>query len=164
MPRHAHLRAYIWLLAILVLAAVVVAVLNTTLFRPAPRQALPQQQSSSTIPPLTPQVEAQLAASHGFQYLVSYTNQGFEPATLTIKKGQTVRFTNNSSEGLWAAATGASGKIYPAGNGSECGQSAFDSCSPIGAGEFWEFTFKSTGTWSYQNNVDTKMTGNITVQ
>jgi VCBS repeat-containing protein len=31
-------------------------------------------------------------------------------------------------------------------------------------GGFWEFTFTQTGTWSYQNNRDTKMTGTIKVK
>jgi plastocyanin len=162
-PPHAHLRAYLWLVAILVLVAVVAAVLNVTLFGAAPRQ-ISAQESSSPVPPLTPAEQAQLAASHGFQYLVSYTDGGFEPSTLTIKKGETVRFTNNSDEDLWVAATGASGTIYPAGSGNECGQSAFDSCVVLHHGDFWEFTFTQAGTWSYQNNRDTKMTGTIIVK
>jgi plastocyanin len=114
--------------------------------------------------PPSPEVMAYLAASKGFQYLVSYTGRGFEPATLTVKKGETVRFTNNSSEGLWVAATGSSGAVYPAGTGNECGQSAFDSCKVLKSGEFWEFTFTTAGTWGYKNNSDTKMTGTITVR
>jgi plastocyanin len=114
--------------------------------------------------PPTPETMAYLAASKGFQYLISYTGRGFEPATLTIKKGETIRFTNNSAGGLWVAATGTSGKIYPSGTGNECGQSAFDSCKVMKSGEFWEFTFTTVGTWGYKNNADTKMTGTVTVK
>jgi plastocyanin len=116
-------------------------------------------------PPLTAEVKAQLAASKGFQVLVSYTNRGFEPSTATIKKGDTIRFTNNSGGDLWVASAGTSGgKVYPAGSGNECGQSAFDSCRAIKEGEFWEFTFTTTGTWGYQNNRDRKMTGTVRVK
>lgn len=115
-------------------------------------------------PPLTDEVKAQLAASKGFQVLVSYTDGGFEPNVVTIKKGDTIRFTNNSREDLWVAATGASGAVYPAGTGGECGQSAFDGCRSISRGEFWEFTFNVAGTWSYQDNRDTKMTGVVQVE
>jgi plastocyanin len=155
-------RYLVWLavLAILVLIASVLRLGSPrTVLRPV--AATPD---GTSIPSLTPAVQAQLAASHGFQYLVSYTGRGFEPATLTIKKGETVRFTNNSDEDLWVAATGASGKVYPAASNNECGQSAFDSCVSISRGGFWEFTFTRTGTWSYQNNRDTKMTAIITVK
>jgi plastocyanin len=109
-------------------------------------------------PPFTAEVKAALAASKGFQILVSYTDRGFEPAFATIKAGDAVRFTNNSSHDLWIAAAGGAGSAYP-GDGNNCGQSAFDSCRVLKYGEFWEFTFATAGTWSYQNNRDTKMTG-----
>ena len=41
-----------------------------------------------------------LEKTSGFQALVSYTDQGFEPQMTTVKKGDTVRFTNNSSNSL----------------------------------------------------------------
>lgn len=123
-----------------------------------------QETQQTAPPPFTPAVQAQLAASHGFQYLVSYTGSGFQPKTLTVKKDETVRFTNNSSENLWVAANGSSGAVYPAGSTNECGQSAFDSCMTIGKGEFWEFTFNTAGTWSYKNNQDASRTGVIVVE
>ena len=116
-------------------------------------------------PPFTPAIKAQLAASHGFQYLVSYTGKGFEPMSVTVKKGDTVRFTNNSNEDLWIASAGTpGGSVYPAGVGNECGQSAFDSCRSMKHGEFWEFTFTEVGTWGYKNNADTKMAGVVMVK
>lgn len=115
------------------------------------------------IPPLTPEIQAVLAKSHGFQALVSYTDRGFEPNTVTIKKGDTIRFTNNSREDLWVAATGGAGALYPnITNG--CGSSALDTCRVLKPLEFWEFTFDTAGTWSYQNNRDTTVTGHVRVQ
>ena len=114
-------------------------------------------------PPFTDEVKAELAASKGFQVLVSYTDNGFEPATTTVQKGDTVRFTSNSSEDLWVASTGASGAVYP-GTGKECGQSSFDTCHVLKHGEFWEFTFTTSGTWSYRNNRNTKMAGVVHVK
>ncbi|MDB5238362.1 MAG: Plastocyanin [Candidatus Kaiserbacteria bacterium] len=107
---------------------------------------------------------AQLKASTGFQELVSYTDGGFAPGKLSVKKGDTVRFTNSSKADLWVAATGASGSVYPGKTVDECGQSAFDSCRVIAPGGFWEFTFDTAGTWGYQNNRDTAMTGMIVIQ
>ena len=126
----------------------------------------PTMSATKTIvpPQVTPAVEAQLAASKGFQHLISYTGEGFIPSSITIKKDETVRFTNNSATDLWIAATGASGTLYPASTGAECGESAFDSCRVLKHGEFWEFTFTHVGTWSYQNNNDAKMVGVVTVK
>ena len=150
------------IIAVLLVCAYLLSRAHTTLIPPTSGSA---KMGMAVIPPLTPGVQAQLAASHGFQALVSYTDRGFEPAKLTVKKGDTVRFTNNSGEDLWVASVGtASGTVYPAGTGDQCGQSAFDSCRVIGRGEFWEFAFAEAGTWSYRNNTDTKMTAVVRVK
>jgi plastocyanin len=84
---------------------------------------------------------------------ISYTNAGFEPASASIKKGDTVRFTNNSSHALWiASAPTGSETIYP--GTSNCGGGAFDTCMPLNPGDFWEFTFTQSGAWGYQNNLN----------
>ena len=49
-----------------------------------------------------------VSAQKGFQYLISYTDQGFTPKTLLVKKGETVRFTNNSDAPLQLSLTGTS--------------------------------------------------------
>lgn len=119
--------------------------------------------SDTYIPPYTDEVAAQLAASNGFQQLVSFTDNGFEPVSVQIKKGETIRFTNNSSGPMWVAARGVEpARIYP-GSG-ECGQSAFDMCKSIGRGEFWEFTFDAKGEWGFQNFEKPEEFGSIRVQ
>jgi plastocyanin len=148
------------LVALLVVVAITAIVSLSLPFSPQPSAAIPSRQ----VPPLTPEMQAVLAKSHGFQALVSYTDRGFEPSTITIKKGETVRFTNNSSgDLLWVASTGTmSGKVYPA-DSAACGQSAFDVCQSLKPHEFWEFTFTAAGTWSYQNNLDPSQTGIVRV-
>ncbi len=155
-------------IAFAVLVALVILVvcgyLISRVYPPATREAAPA--SSTTTPqrpPFTAEVKAALAASKGFQLLVSYTDRGFEPTTAGVRKGDIVRFTNNSSGDLWVAAAGGFGSVYP-GNGNNCGQSAFDSCRVLKYGEFWEFTFADVGTWGYQNNSDAKMTGAVRVR
>lgn len=153
-------RAHITLLIALVVVLIAVYAL---LSRVSPPASQPSSNSTTSQPrPPSPEVMAYLAQSKGFQYLVSYTDRGFEPTKLTVKKGETVRFTNNSSEGLWVAASGQ--KVYP-GVMNGCGSSALDSCRPIGQGEFWEFTFDAAGTWAFTNNIDKEKSGTvITVQ
>ncbi len=119
---------------------------------------------SEKIPEYTPEVASMLEKSTGFQYLVSYTDNGFEPSDITIRKGETIRFTNNSSHKLWVAAhADEDAGLYPGGI-NECGQSAFDMCRSIGRGEFWEFTFAETGAWSFHNMEDVRMKGMIRVE
>jgi plastocyanin len=100
-----------------------------------------------------------LAKSKGFAALVSYTDNGFEPAAVTINAGEAVRFINNSSgELLWVASTSTTA-AYP--GTSECGGSSFDTCKALKKGEFWEFTFDEAGTWHYRNNSDISKTGTV---
>jgi len=120
--------------------------------------------SIEEIPPFTDEVKSILASSPGFHTLVSYTDNGFEPTGVTLEKGQTIRFTNNSTEDLWVAATPDSGTHYPQGTLSICGQSALDSCGGIARGEFWEFTFNAAGSWSYQNNGNPTNAGVVLVK
>jgi plastocyanin len=152
---------------VLVVALIVVCAAAWAIFFGASLPTMPAPSSTSAVskapPPPSADVAAKLAKSHGFQALVSYTDRGFEPAVASIKKGDTVRFTNNSTEDLWVAATGTSGAVYP-GTGKECGQSAFDACATLKHGEFWEFTFDAVGTWGYKNNSDIAKTGIIHVR
>ena len=154
------LRVYI----ILTLFLGVIAALVLGFFRTAPTHiSTPAPSVQAVASPPSAEVKAYLAISSGFQYLVSFTDKGFEPIIVTMQKGETIRFVNNSQHNLWIAATGDSGSIYP-GTGKECGQSAFDSCKTLNKGDFWEFTFTKVGTWSYHNNFDLERTGIIIVE
>ena len=124
-------------------------------------------QTSARIPPPAPALTASemIAAQSpkGFQLLISYVNTGFEPKTTTVHAGDTVRFTNNSTEALWVASVGTGGsQIYP--GTSTCGGSAFDSCGPLQPGQYWQLTFTKKGTWKFLNNLDKSNAGVITVQ
>ncbi len=111
-------------------------------------------------PEMTATMKAVLEQSEGFQALVSYTERGFEPRTLSIEAGDTVRFTNNSIRDLWVAS---SGTPYP-GGGEACGQSAFDSCVALAPLEFWEFTFAEEGEWQYVDNLHKEFSGTVQVR
>lgn len=102
--------------------------------------------------------------ARGFQALVSYTGEAFEPMHVTIARGDTVRFFNDSLRPLWIAAGSAKGDLLYPGFSRRCGASSFDSCGVIEPGSYWEFTFKRTGSWTYKNNAVTSATGVINVQ
>ncbi len=114
-------------------------------------------------PPRTKHMDEVVANSKGFSVFISYTDNGFEPANVEIKRGETVRFTNNSSHNMWIMSSGGDGGVYPA-SGDACGQTAFDTCVAFPKHEIWEFTFDVPGTWVYRNNVNKEDVGIIIVQ
>jgi plastocyanin len=156
--RHTTGKYIIWL-ALLAVAALGIY-LASSYWQVSPSQTVATDMVEP--PPFTEEIAAQLAASDGFEALVSYTDQGFEPESVTVEAGDTVRFTNNSSHDMWVAASSATGDLYPAPG--TCGQSAFDVCKAIGRGMFYEFTFEEAGSWGYQDNSNPMKTGVVIVE
>lgn len=100
-----------------------------------------------------------------FHALVEYTDEGFVPATVTINQGETVRFVNNSSSGVWVGGDNhPTHSIYPEVSESDCLGTSFDTCRTLQAGEFWEFTFTHKGEWGYHNHVRARDTGTVIVK
>lgn len=135
---------------------------TSTVESPAPSPLHLQKTESGGVvpPPMSATMRKVINESRGFQALVSYTDQGFEPPMLSIRKDDTVRFTNNSSRDVWVAS---SGTPYPGGDNS-CGQNAFDSCFSLKPLEFWEFTFNEKGEWRYVDNLHKEFTGTVLVR
>lgn len=76
--------------------------------------------------------------------MVSITEDGFSPEEITIKKGQTVTWINETNEFRWPASDlHPSHTIYP----------EFDPRQPISPGRSWSFTFQKVGTWRYHNHL-----------
>jgi plastocyanin len=139
---------------LVVIYGITLLVIDRTAFAPVSPQQAPRPAPSAA-------VLAQLATSPAFQYLVSYTDTDFVPHTLTVKKGETIRFINNSHKNLWIASS--STPLYPP-EQNGCGSSALDSCKPIPPGGFWEFTFNVRGTWQYANTLKQADTATVTVK
>lgn len=86
---------------------------------------------------------------------VNYTDNGFSPASITIKKGDTVVFVNQSSGSMWAASN-----PHPI----HTDYSAFDEKATVDSGGSWSFTFEQVGTWSYHNHKSPSDTGTVVVE
>lgn len=125
--------------------------------------AIQIREGTAPMPAFSSSTQMKLEKSDGFQHLVSYTDGGFEPAHLTMKRGEVVRFTNNSSNDLWIAPDGSNVQIYPK-SGSACGSSALDSCEPFTPQDFWEFSFDVAGAWHVVNNLDKAKGASVTVE
>jgi plastocyanin len=150
---------------VLVLVALIALLVLISLFA-QPGARAPQAPTSASqlpsAPPPLPTAAQSAEAAQSFEFVISYTDKGFEPLSATVQVGDTVRFTNNSSSEVWVAASStAEDPAYPGNSG--CGGSGFDSCAPIEPGQFWDFTFTQSGAWMYQNNLNKNNTGVIDV-
>ncbi|OGG56009.1 hypothetical protein A2680_00545 [Candidatus Kaiserbacteria bacterium RIFCSPHIGHO2_01_FULL_55_37] len=139
MPETHSTHRYLLWLGLLVAALVVSGlVFNRKLFQqPAP--VVEQQPAELYVPP--PKPEDYVSAQKGFQYLVSYTASGFAPNALSVKKGETVRFTNNTSAPLQLTLAGTEPPI-------------------LDRGEYFEYTFATSGSFDYS---DGNNAGTVTV-
>lgn len=94
---------------------------------------------------------------------VDYTSNGFSPSTITVTKGGTVTWVNNSQDVIRVASD-----PHPTHNGypttGGCVSSTFDSCSLIPPGGTWSFTFGIVGTWGYHNHMNPVQKGTVVVQ
>ncbi len=86
--------------------------------------------------------------------VVMYTDSGYVPAQITVKKGTTVTFRNESSSGMWtASAVHPTHQLLP----------GFDQLKSVGSGGTYGYTFTKVGTWQYHNHVKATDTGAVVV-
>ncbi len=151
----------------IIVAVLVVLAAGWYLFKGTPAQApttTEQTVPTGTTEPANPAASSAPAASA----TVTYTDQGFSPASITVKQGTTVAFVNNSSDSMWVASA-----VHPdhtAYSGTTRAQhcpdttgTAFDECTAVPAGTTYTFTFTKVGTWKYHNHVEPSATGSVTV-
>jgi plastocyanin len=124
---------------------------------PTPTPTTPPVTTGSPTPSPTPNQTP--ATSH----TVEYTDQGFNPSTITIKKGETVTWVNHGSDDMWVASN-----PHPIHNGypesGGCINSVFDACAGFGSGKSYSFTFTTVGKWGYHNHLSPADHGTVVVQ
>lgn len=86
---------------------------------------------------------------------VSYSDSGFTPATLTVKAGTVVTFTNSSSKKMWVASA-----VHPI----HQELPGFDELKSVGRGESYVYTFDKVGAWKYHNHVAPADRGVVVVE
>lgn len=85
---------------------------------------------------------------------VTYSDTGFLPKSITVKKGTTVRFVSTATGGMWvASAVHPTHQVLP----------GFDQLKSVGNGGTYEYTFVKVGTWKYHNHVNAADTGTVVV-
>lgn len=105
-------------------------------------------------PSVTLGTEAPATGSVMGKTSVSYGTGGFVPNTVTVKKGTTVVWTNQSQGGMWvASAVHPTHQLLP----------GFDQLKSVAAAGTYEYTFVKVGTWKYHNHVAASDTGTVVV-
>lgn len=98
---------------------------------------------------------------------VTYSATGFSPSSVTIKKGGTVTWRNESGGNMWvASAQHPTHTVYAGTSRTEhCGTTAeavsFDQCRAE-SGNF-SFTFTKVGSWAYHDHINASRFGRIEV-
>lgn len=101
--------------------------------------------------------------------IITYNNEGFFPATLTIQKGETVIFKNRSKINMWVASNYyPTSMLYPGTSQVKCKLNPvptgmFQECMGVGNGKSWSFTFTKVGRWPYHNYLKPDDEGVVTV-
>lgn len=103
------------------------------------------------------------------QNVISATDSGFSPSSITIKKGETITFMSESLQPAWpASAIHPTHTVYPGSNIAKCGTTEengiFDSCKGLLKGEAWSFQFDIPGTWKYHDHLNPSQYGTIIVE
>jgi len=100
---------------------------------------------------------------------ITYTEDGFDPGIVTIAKGETVRFVNESGVSFWpASAMHPTHTVYPGSDIELCATAEavglFDACGHVASGESWSFTFDEDGEWGYHDHLNASHFGKVVVE
>ena len=100
--------------------------------------------------------EEEVAPADGMTMVtIRYTNDGFQPAKLTIPIGTMVEFINQSDEEMWVASN-----VHP----EHDILPTFDQFKGAGKGTSYMYTFDKKGTWPYHDHINPAFIGIINVQ
>ncbi len=83
---------------------------------------------------------------------VTYTNEGFEPATLEVGVGAMVHFVNESNTEMWVASDS-----HPA-------HTDLPTFDQFKTGDMFMYIFEEPGTWEYHDHLNPTAIGKITVK
>ena len=110
------------------------------------------QLAPTDVPAVSPSPEASVVPA---SVTIAIDDEGFTPATITVKAGATVTFVNNGQALHWPASN-----PHPI----HTGLSGFDARKGLATGETYSFTFLQAGTFGFHDHLNTRITGTIVVQ
>ena len=101
------------------------------------------------------------------EFVVEAGSSGFSPSTLTIKKGDTVKFVGQGTDSHWpASAVHPIHNKYPGSGLKKCssGERIFDACKGLLGDEEFSFQFDEVGEWKYHDHLNPGLKGTIIVE
>ena len=142
---------------ILIVGAVVIVIAALVLiFVPGPEKADNERNNNTSNIP-----EGHESLGGGFlgEYpnaavVIVRTNDGYEPNEVTVKKGETISFLNQSDEFHWPASD-----VHP----THSIYSEFDPHTPVAPGDTWSFQFDEAGVWEFHDHIRANKKGTIIV-
>lgn len=117
---------------------------------PAPATTSSEQTPPIAVKPVAPKPDDEPA-----YVTVKMSQDGFNPAQITIKQGTIVRFTNTGDGDMWPASN-----PHP----SHTAYQDFDARRHVKPGETYEFKFKNVGTWGCHDHLSPGLTCRIVVK
>ena len=143
------------------LAAVIVIGGGYYLYRSSSTENVPPPAASGTPPPASPNPDepvspppAPPAATNPATHTIAMTADGFSPANLTIKKGDTVIFRNDDSRDRWPASG-----VHPV----HLLCPGFDALRPLASGETYSHAFPEAKECPMHDHLNPALRGKITV-
>lgn len=133
-------------IAVLAVAGVVVYAVQNDTSKPATKPTTTTTTASS--PSATDTVPAPSE-----RVTIAFTDQGFEPSKVTVKKGTTVVIQNKSSRSVQF-----SSDDHPAHT-----ENTEMNLGVVKTGEFGSYVADKAGTWGYHDHLDEVKTGTVTV-
>ena len=122
-------------------------------------QSRPGQDAANTTPPLVA-----VAGPEQTKWEVEIFDTEYRPKSLTIRKGETVTWTNKGTRANWPASDNhPTHGVYPSAT-KGCIGSAFDACMGLKTGESFTFQFDRTGVWEYHDHLAPGLVGTVNVE
>src|SRR3989344_4244411 len=96
---------------------------------------------------------------------ITYDGSSFSPSSVTIKKGGTVAWNNESTSEMWVASAQHPNHTMYSGTSRtahcpDTSKTAFDQCA---GGNNYTFQFDKVGTWKYHDHLNASVFGSVTV-
>lgn len=164
------MKSTVWIIVIAVVVLVVVAVLVSRGDETAPGIS-PTPTPLFTVSPTPAATSSPTSVATPVSVTVTYSDSGFSPASIRVKKGDSVVFRNASREPARpASAMHPTHEAYPGSSIGKCGgpdETAgllFDACRAVNPGASWTFRFNEVGAWNYHDHLNSSRRGTVIVE
>lgn len=119
-----------------------------------PTPSVAQSEQTTTIPDSGSAMVGGTKGGVVSQSTINYTESGFSPAAITVKKGTSVTFENQSTVGMWVASdVHPTHQLLP----------GFDAKKSMVKGGVYTYTFAKVGTWTFHNHASPTHMGKVVV-